>query len=117
MAEDLRRKFPQVNIHVYRIRNDFFGAQITVSGLLTGQDLAAQLQNVPLGEELLLPLNMLRSGESVFLDDMTVSGLEEILRTPVRIVGQGGDSLLAACLGEENEHKPYRPYEPEGVER
>ena len=116
MAEEFRLKFPQVSIHVYPVQNHFFGEQITVSGLLTGQDLAARLKDVPLGDELLLPLNMLRSGESVFLDDMTVSELEEILKTPVRIVGQGGDSLLAAFLGEETEHEPYRPYEPEGVE-
>ena len=107
-------KFPGVSVRIYPIRNDFFGEQITVSGLMTGQDLAAQLKPVPLGEELILPLNVLRSGEDVFLDDMTVSQLEEILGVRIRIAGQGGTGLLAAWLGEDPEETPaYQPYEQE----
>src|SRR5699024_12779905 len=61
---------------IYPIRNDFFGEMITVSGLITGQDLIAQLKDQPLGETLLLPCNMLREGENVFLDDVTVEDVE-----------------------------------------
>ena len=62
-------------------RNDFFGEMITVSGLLTGQDLLAQLKGKPLGEKLLLPQNVLKSGETVFLDDMTLADLEKAFRS------------------------------------
>ena len=67
----IRRKFPNRTIHVYPIRNYFFGEQITVAGLITGQDLIAQLEGKPLGSSLLLPECMFRSGEEVFLDVIT----------------------------------------------
>ena len=55
MAEQLAVKYPKTEIHVYPIRNDFFGELITVSGLITGQDLIRQLRGRELGERLLLP--------------------------------------------------------------
>src|SRR5699024_4330371 len=66
----ISRKFPGVRLRVCPVANRFFGEQITVSGLLTGQDLKGQLTGQDLGECLLLPCNMLRDGENVFLDDM-----------------------------------------------
>ena len=67
MARALMEVYPGLRIHVYDIRNDFFGERITVSGLITGQDLIAQLSGQALGTSLLLPQNMLRSGEDYFL--------------------------------------------------
>lgn len=66
-AEQIQKKYPNLEILGYEIRNDFFGELITVSGLLTGQDLMAQLSGKDLGECLLLPCNLLRSGEDIFL--------------------------------------------------
>ncbi|MCD8052450.1 MAG: DUF512 domain-containing protein [Lachnospiraceae bacterium] len=102
LAGEFRKKFPGVKIRIYPIRNDFFGEQITVAGLLTGQDLAAQLAQVPLGDTLLLPWNMLRNGETVFLDDMTVEELSEQLSIPIRIVQSDGADLLAAWMGQDS---------------
>ena len=62
LMQRIRRKYPKVQVKIYPIRNDFFGEMITVSGLITGQDLIAQLKDQPLGESLLLPCNMLREG-------------------------------------------------------
>ena len=73
----IQEKYPEIQVQVYPVRNDFFGEKITVSGLLTGQDLMAQLAGRELGDELLIPCNMLRAGEDVFLDDVTVSQLGE----------------------------------------
>lgn len=99
MAEKIQGFWPQVKIHVYAVRNDFFGEYITVSGLLTGGDLKAQLQGQYLGERLYLPSNVLRSGEDVFLDDMTLGELESALQVPINIVKSSGydfvDSLLS----------------------
>ena len=93
---------PDTEIHVYAIRNDFFGEKITVSGLLTGQDLKRQLSGKVLGEKLLLPCNLLRSGEEVFLDDMTLQELENALQVPIHIVKSDGKSLYDGFLyGEE----------------
>ncbi|MFW8314573.1 DUF512 domain-containing protein, partial [Klebsiella pneumoniae] len=59
------------------IRNDFFGERITVAGLLTGQDIIAQLKDEDLGDEILLPCNVLRMGEDVFLDVIYLKGQTE----------------------------------------
>lgn len=98
MADALMAAFETVKISVYAIRNDFFGEWITVSGLLTGQDLKAQLMGQDLGERLLLPQNVLKSAESVFLDDMTVKELEKALQVPVDIVKSSGKDFVDAIL-------------------
>ena len=90
-----------VTLQIFEIRNDFFGEAITVSGLITGQDLIAQLKDQDLGDELLLPTNMIRSGERVFLDDLTIEDAEEALGIPIRIVESGGRDLVCAVTGEE----------------
>lgn len=98
MAQELMEAYPQLTIHVYPIRNDFFGESITVSGLLTGQDIIAQLKEKQLGEVLYLPQNILRSGEDVLLDDITVSDLEKALQVPVYIVKSNGCDFVSAFL-------------------
>ncbi len=93
--------YPGITLQVFEIRNDFFGESITVSGLITGQDLIAQLKDQELGEELLLPTNMIRAGERVFLDDLTIEEVEAALNIPVRIVESDGHDLVCAVTGEE----------------
>lgn len=101
MMDKLREKFPNVSVYLYAIRNDFFGELITVSGLITGQDLTAQLTDRPLGERLLLPCNMLRMGEEVFLDDVTLEEVKSALQVPIDIVKSSGQDLIDAVLGEK----------------
>lgn len=98
MIEQLQTKYPNVKVHLYKVRNDFFGEKITVSGLITGQDLVKQLKEKPLGSCLLLPCNMLRDGEEVFLDDVTLSELKETLQVDVDVVKSSGQDLLDAIL-------------------
>lgn len=100
MAEEMMEDFPGLKIHVYAIRNDFFGELITVSGLLTGQDILAQLREKPLGSRLLLPQNVLRSGETVFLDDLMVADLEKALQVEINIVKSSGCDFIDAVLGK-----------------
>ena len=71
---------------------------ITVSGLLTGQDIKEQLTGKALGNKLLLPCNMFRSGEEVFLDDMTLSQLAKSLQVRVDIVKSSGQDFVEAIL-------------------
>ncbi len=99
MAERMMEDFPGLLIHVYAIRNDFFGEMITVSGLLTGQDILAQLKDKPLGRRLLLPQNVLRSGEEVFLDDLTLEELKNTLQVEINIVKSSGCDFIDAVLG------------------
>lgn len=100
MAEKLEEKYPNIRIHVYPVRNDFFGERITVSGLVTAQDIMAQLAGKELGESLLLPCNMLKADEDIFLDDYTVSQVSDALQVPIVIVKSSGQDLIDAILEE-----------------
>lgn len=87
-----------LSFHVYMIENEFFGKDITVAGLLTGQDIIKQLTGKQLGKTLLLPDVLLRSGEQVLLDDLTIQDLEKALQIPIRIVQSDGESLLKQVI-------------------
>lgn len=100
IADQLCEKYPNVIIHIYPIVNEFFGEKITVSGLLTGQDLKKQLTGKELGKQLLLPCNILRTGYDVFLDDVTVGELEKSLQVNINIVKSSGRALIEALLLE-----------------
>ena len=124
LADKCSKSYPNYTIDVVEIRNDFFGEMITVSGLITGQDLKAQLSLYAkekgeqtadgleaakngLGESVLIPCNMLRSGEEVFLDDITVTELEEALGVPITIVESSGQDLLNAMLFPKTRLEDY----------
>ena len=98
MADELMSLFPGLSIYVYSIKNHFFGEMITVSGLLTGRDIIDQLSDKPLGERLLLPQNVLRSGEDVFLDDVTLKDMEKALQVPIDIVKSSGYDFVNTIL-------------------
>ncbi len=115
IGEKIGKKFPRVRMRVETIRNDFFGPKITVSGLITGRDLMGQLKGKETGEQILIPANMLRSGEDVFLDDVTLAELEAFLGKPVLAVGESGEELLEAVLtGTIREQKRRQMYEQTG---
>ena len=103
MAECMMRGFAGLSVHVYAVSNVFFGERITVSGLLTGQDIIQQLKGKQLGERILLPQNVLRSGEDYFLDDITVGEMEKALQVKVDIVKSSGHEFVNAVLGLEKE--------------
>lgn len=103
MARRLMDAAPGLTIRVYAVRNDFFGELITVSGLLTGGDIRAQLAEKELGEVLFLPENVLRSGEDVFLDDVTLPALGNALQTRINIVKSSGRDFVYQILGLETE--------------
>ena len=103
MAENFMAEFPGYEVEVIDIRNDFFGEKITVSGLITAQDLIAQAKEKDLGNCIAIPCNMLRSGEHVFLDDQSVEDVENSLQVPVIIVKSSGLALFEAMLGYELE--------------
>ena len=105
LADMVQEKFENTKIYVYAIENEFFGENITVSGLLTGRDLLKQLSEPEkkLGDRLLLSANMLRSGEDVFLDDMKLGQLAEGLGVRIQVPKNTGESLLYNILNETDE--------------
>ena len=101
LADMARAKCGTIEGRVYPIVNRFFGETITVAGLVTGGDLIEQLRGKNLGQRLLIPASMLRSGENVFLDDVTTDDVERELGVPVVPVPQDGYELLDAICGIE----------------
>jgi putative radical SAM enzyme (TIGR03279 family) len=97
-SDQLMEKFPGVKITVYTIINHFFGNDITVAGLLTGTDIIEQLKGKELGDVLLVPDVLLRNGETVLLDDITVDEIENALQTTIRIVQSDGKSFINTIL-------------------
>lgn len=100
LADALISMEPGARVHVYAIENEFFGPEVTVSGLVTGGDLSRQLQGKPLGEKLLIPRSMLRAEGDLFLDDYTIERLENELGVTIETVENDGAALLDAFRGE-----------------
>lgn len=92
---------PGVRCRVYRIKNEFFGGEVTVAGLLTGADAAAQLKGRPLGDELILPAVSLRYERDRFLDDMTADELANALGTKLLFAENSGESFVRAVINGE----------------
>lgn len=90
-------------VHIYPITNTFFGEKITVSGLLTGQDIVNQLIGKEIGECVYLPCNVLRSGEDVFLDDLHFHEVESTLQVQADIVKSSGRDLVDILLNRSRE--------------
>lgn len=97
---EIQKKYPQIEVFLYAIKNHFFGEQITVAGLLTGTDLIKQLSGKELGSELLLPDVMLKAEEAIFLDDITLEELESALQVKVNIVKSSGQDFFRSVIGE-----------------
>jgi putative radical SAM enzyme (TIGR03279 family) len=87
-----------LDLLLHGLPSPYWGQEQVVTGLLTGSDLLSGLAGKDLGDRLLLPRVMLRQGEPVFLDDMTIEQLQAGLDVPVHVIG-GADDLVAVCLG------------------
>ena len=103
LMDRAQAKFPNVQIKVYPIRNDFFGELINVSGLIVGADLIAQLKDKPLGDELLISSAMLRFENDLFLDSVHIDEVARKLDIKVTPINNDGKMLLDAILGKEDE--------------
>jgi len=97
-VESVQKKYPNVDIEVVTIKNEFFGGKISVAGLITGTDLIAQLKGRDLGDRLLLTNHMLKSGEPVFLDDVTVEDVQNALQIKVSIVESSGADFVSSLI-------------------
>ncbi len=115
LVRDAMAKCPGLRGQVIPVVNRFFGEKIVVSGLITGQDLIRTLKGRDLGQRLLLPDNMLRYHENVFLDDVTIRQVEQELGVPITFVAQDGFQLCDAIFGLDGQQKESRPAE-EGEE-
>jgi len=99
MVEELENRYNNLKVYVYEIKNIFFGENVTVTGLLTGRDLISQLKGKELGSVLLISESMLKSGEKVFLDDITVHDIEKELNIKIEAVKNTGRDFVNKVLG------------------
>ncbi|SFA78086.1 DUF512 domain-containing protein [Clostridium frigidicarnis] len=94
MCNKIMIKNSNLNLKVEKILNKFFGESITVAGLLTGGDIINQLKDKELGKYIMIPRNMLRANERVFLDDITIEHMENTLNRTVIVFDYTGEGLI-----------------------
>lgn len=85
-------------VEVFPVPNHFFGSSVTVTGLITGQDLLASLRHRK-GDRILISRSMLRENEDVFLDDMTLDQVQDAVGIPVIPVKNDGEDFLHKLFG------------------
>lgn len=104
-VDECAKVWHNVEVRVIAVENRFFGGHITVAGLLTGQDICAQLQDTALGDEVLLPAACLRHERDLTLDGMTLPEIAGRLGVPCRAVENNAQALIAALLGQTNDEQ------------
>lgn len=98
MTRALTLRHPTVQVAVHPIRNDFFGGNVSVAGLVTATDIVAQCKGRLKSRHLGVPDVMLRAERDRFLDDWTIQDLEKALKVKVHILPSGGGELVKALL-------------------
>ncbi len=101
LSEMLMAKFSSISVDVKAITNNFFGNSVTVAGLVTASDIREQVSELKSYDYALIPSVMLKSEtEQVFLDDVTLSELENDLNVKIIPVASDGRDLLYKIIGK-----------------
>ena len=100
LAAAMKSKFENIDINVYRIENTVFGRNITVAGLICGNDIINQLKGKSLGDTLYITSSMLRDGENVLLDDITTDELSDRLGVKIETIENDGFDFLNKLSGK-----------------
>ena len=95
----IAEKEPKFSSKLIAVKNEFFGGNVSVAGLLTGGDIIRAAKGNICGEEILIPGVSLRYEGDVFLDDVSISEAEAALGAKIVPVGNGGEEFLCATLG------------------
>ncbi len=103
LAQKLEKKCKGLKVNVYPVKNNFFGGGVTVSGLVVGRDIVEQLKGKELGDMAFIPSSMLRAGEDVFLDDMTLEEVASKLGVKIEAQNADGFEFVESITGEEIE--------------
>ncbi|MGE5397217.1 MAG: DUF512 domain-containing protein [Chitinophagales bacterium] len=97
VAEWLKEK--DIDIDILAITNQYFGGGVTVTGLLTGQDILPALKGIKIGEHALIPAVVLGNNQEVFLDDMSTRKIKSLIKNEIKVVDMKAESLLKTILG------------------
>lgn len=99
LLEALKEKAPNITIHIYEVKNNYFGGNVAVTGLTTATDLMDQLRGKPLGTTLYLSSEMI-GGSGKFIDGITIKEVEEYLGTELDFNTSTGAKLVRMLLGK-----------------
>jgi len=99
IANKIHEKYPNIKIIVHKIINNFFGHSITVSGLITGVDIINQLKGKLENKNLIIPNNMIKFNEDIFLDNVRIKDVERELKSRVIISKVEGNNFMKLILG------------------
>ncbi|MEW8973357.1 MAG: DUF512 domain-containing protein [Tissierellaceae bacterium] len=97
LCHKIMEKFKGLDLKVIPIVNDFFGHNITVSGLITGIDLISQLKGID-SDGIIIPRSMMKSGEEVFLDNITLDEVSKKLKTKILVSGVEGKDFIELLI-------------------
>ncbi len=100
IAKKLKSNY-NININVYNIQNDFFGHDVTVTGLLTGRDIISQLKGKDLGEKVFLCGSIFRQFEKVTLDNITLNEIAQNINAECEAVPCDGYEWIRALAKEK----------------
>lgn len=101
LANMVKEKYSNVNVNVHKVKNNFFGGNVIVAGLITGTDIKEQIKKKDLYNNVLIPSSMLKYGEDRFLDEFLVSDIEKYYNVTINTVENDGYELLEKIVGEE----------------
>lgn len=101
LLKAVKEKAPNIIVHVYEIKNNYFGGNVVVTGLTTASDLMEQLAGKPLGTTLYLSNEMI-GGSGKFIDGITIEEVETYLKTKLNFNTSTGAELLKMLLGKGN---------------
>ena len=98
LMDELHRQYPMIEVTVHTVKNNFFGGNVGVAGLVTATDIIAQCEGKLTSGTLGIPAVMLREEKDTFLDDMTIAQLGERLGVKVEVLPVGGGDEAKALL-------------------
>ena len=112
-AKRIMRLFKNININVVPIENEYFGKDITVTGLVVGRDIISTLNNlkengVNLGDYIILPEVMLKDDEDIFLDDTTLEQVQKSIDTNIVVSDGTGEGFVDAIIQDISINKIFK---------
>ena len=107
-SQKIMKIFKNLKINVIAIENDYFGHDITVTGLVVGRDIISQIKGIELGDYVVIPEVMLKEDEDIFLDDVLLTTLRDEIGTNIVVSSGTAKGFIDAILDDIPDVKIYK---------